>query len=79
MDRLTDSQVRVMDFIRFFWKENSYPPTISDIALGLEFNNNAAQDHVTNLERKGYLSKKQNSARTIVPVDVERHIKKYFA
>jgi SOS-response transcriptional repressor LexA len=75
---LTSAQEKCFDFICEFWEENTYSPSISDIAKGLEVNPNAAAEHVAVLKRKGYVMKQEKAARTITPIHIHRHIRKFY-
>lgn len=55
-----------LDFIILFIKNNSFPPTVREIARGLKLNSPATvQTYVNNLEKKKYISKYKKGARTI--------------
>ncbi len=66
MKELSKQQIKVLECIKSFIKENGYPPTLWDISLEMEFNSaNAAHDHVKCLEKKGWISRKPRIARSI--------------
>ena len=66
MERLTEKQERVLQFIISFVRENSVPPTVREIMKGLGFSSpRPVQDHLKILQRKGYLTIKSNSSRGI--------------
>ena len=75
---LTSAQEKCFDYICDFWEENTFSPSISDIAKGLEVNPNAAAEHVSALKRKGYVIKQSNVARTITPIHLHRYIRKFY-
>lgn len=54
---LTDRQSEVLEFCRSFFRENDQLPPMLTIAAEFQFCNNAAQDHVKALVKKGYLEK----------------------
>ena len=63
---LTDQQQRVLTFLEDFSREKGFPPTLREIgeAIGLT-NVNAVRGHVTALEKKGYIAKEPDKARSI--------------
>ena len=67
MSELTARQAEVLDFIKDFIKENSFSPTRSEIAQAHGVNPNGIQGHVSALVKKGALTIKPGSSRSIVP------------
>lgn len=65
MKGITDRQKEVLTFISNYTEENSYPPTVRDISEHFEISLRAVQDHITALQKKGYLSQSQKRARSI--------------
>ena len=65
MKEITDRQKQVLTFISEFTEENSYPPTIRDISDHFSITLRAVQDHISALQKKGYLSQSQKRARSI--------------
>ena len=61
--RLTKKQQKILDFILKFTDENSYPPTLKEIATKFKITIGTIQDHVFALQRKGFLEKKPDTAR----------------
>jgi repressor LexA len=55
MERLTEKQERVMDFIVEHIDERGYPPTMREIGSRFGFNFPAARGHLRALERKGMI------------------------
>lgn len=66
MQRLTERQSEVLEFIRAYAEENGYSPTVREIAehFGLR-STNAVADHLRALERKGALERDSGAARGI--------------
>lgn len=66
---LTAQQQRVLQFVEDFIRQRGFPPTLREIgqALGLP-NVNAVRGHVAALERKGYLTRTPEKARSIAVV-----------
>jgi len=66
MELLTEKQERVLKFIINFLRKNSVPPTVREIMKGLGFSSpRPVQDHLKILQRKGYISIKNNFYRGI--------------
>ena len=65
MRGITDRQKEVLTFISTYTEENSYPPTVRDISEHFEISLRAVQDHITALQKKGFLSQSQKRARSI--------------
>jgi len=63
---ITKRQRQVYDFISDFVQRNSYSPSFEEIAQGLQLNSLATvHKHITNLERKGLLTRDYNRSRSI--------------
>lgn len=66
MNKLTERQQQVLDFIRDFVDSEGMPPTRVDIAKALGFRSpNAAEDHLRALHRKGAIELVPGSSRGI--------------
>jgi len=63
MDTLTKKQKRILKFIERFSSENSYPPTLQEIADKFSITIGTVQDHIYALNKKGYLDRKKDKAR----------------
>ncbi|MBN2073238.1 MAG: transcriptional repressor LexA [Actinobacteria bacterium] len=62
---ITDRQKRVLEKIYRYIIDNSYPPTIRELACELGFSSpKAVSDHLDSLKKKGYIERKP-SARSI--------------
>lgn len=60
----------VLDFIKKFLAEHSYSPSYREIMTGLGFRSiSTVAEHIENLVAKGYLEKKDGSARSLEPVE----------
>lgn len=67
---LTEKQKKTLDFINFFLIENSYSPSLKEIAKFLKTKNlSTAQYFVEELENKGYLKKLPHKNRGITPIN----------
>ena len=67
MSKLTKKQKQVFDFISTYISENGISPTIEEIRKELKLRAvSTIHEHINSLEAKGYLSKSENSARSLV-------------
>jgi repressor LexA len=68
MQKLTDRQKAVLDFIVESIQDRGYPPTLREIGnhLGIK-STNGVNDHLRALERKGYLTREDMKSRTLRP------------
>lgn len=66
MRPITPRQKAALDFVRDYVSSNGFPPTLREIgnALGLD-NVSAVRGHLAALEKKGYLAKDPDKARSI--------------
>jgi repressor LexA len=63
---ITRRQRQVYDFISRFVAENGYSPSFEEIGKGMELSSLATvHKHVTNLEKKGLLTRDYNRSRSI--------------
>ncbi|MDR2426728.1 MAG: transcriptional repressor LexA [Endomicrobium sp.] len=65
MDKLTEKQQAVLDFIEEFYLENGNMPTIREIAARFNITIAPVQKYLKILEKKGFLNKKESIARGI--------------
>lgn len=65
MKVITERQKEVLTFISEFAEENSFPPTVREISEHFGISLRAVQDHITALQKKGYLSQCQKRSRSI--------------
>ncbi|MCB0722297.1 MAG: transcriptional repressor LexA [Ignavibacteriae bacterium] len=63
MDKLTDKQSKILDFIREYTLDNPYPPTFQEIAQKFKITIGTVQDHISALQRKGYIERIPDVAR----------------
>jgi len=69
---LTKRQKEILDFITGFIEEQGYAPSFEEIAKAFGYSSLATvHEHLSNLERKGYIRKSYNESRSIemVPDD----------
>ena len=77
MQKLTQRQKMVLEFIQTTIDTDGYPPTLREIGnfMGIR-STNGVNDHLRALERKGYLTRKDMKSRTLRPTRVpERMVK----
>ena len=70
---LTKRQREILDYLGSYDEKNGYAPTFEEIADYFNYNSLATvHEHLSNLERKGYIKRHYNESRaiTIVPSDV---------
>ncbi len=65
MKELTDRQQQVLQFIRTFTEERSFPPTVREIAGHFHISVKAAQDHLSALRKKNYLAQGEKRSRAL--------------
>lgn len=65
MKEITERQKEVLSYISNFTEENDYPPTVREISEHFNISLRAVQDHITALQKKGFLSQCQKRARSI--------------
>jgi DNA (cytosine-5)-methyltransferase 1 len=66
MSSLTKKQKQVFDFINTYISENGISPTIEEIRKELKLKAvSTIHEHINSLKEKGYLSKSENSARSL--------------
>lgn len=62
---LTERQQEILDFINEYVQENGFPPSVREIGAHFGVYPATVQDHISALERKGYLQKKKFQSRTL--------------
>jgi len=65
MKELTERQKNVLSFISEFFRANSYPATVREIADHFSISVKGAHDHITALRRKGFLKQSGKKPRTM--------------
>ena len=70
---LTEKQQAILGFVEKYVKENGFPPSVREIGRQFGIYPATVQDHISALERKGYLQKKRFQSRTLsVPASSRR-------
>jgi repressor LexA len=70
---LTRRQRQILDYLNSYSAENGYAPSFEEIAEHFNYNSLATvHEHLTNIERKGYIKRTYNESRAIeiLPSDV---------
>ncbi|HLB09764.1 MAG TPA: transcriptional repressor LexA [Gemmatimonadaceae bacterium] len=70
---LTKRQREILDFLSGYSEDNGYAPSFEEIARKFNYNSLATvHEHLSNLERKGYIKRSYNESRAIeiLPSDV---------
>ena len=66
MDKLTERQEVVLNYLKKFMAEHGYPPTVREICKELGLTSPAtAHSHLEHLQNKGYIKKGDNKNRAI--------------
>ena len=66
---LTKRQAEVLNFIKRYRKRHGYSPTLEEIGEHFEVNKVTVFEHVSELVRKGYVTRSRSEARSVVPVE----------
>lgn len=61
--KLTKKQQKILEFILKFSEENSFPPTLKEIADKFKITVGSIQDHIYAIEKKGFIEKRPETAR----------------
>jgi repressor LexA len=69
---LTERQQAILGFINDYINDNGFPPSVREIGRHFGIYPATVQDHITALERKGYLQKKKFKSRTLSVRDSSR-------
>jgi repressor LexA len=62
---LTERQQEILDFINQYIEHNGFPPSVREIGKRFGVYPATVQDHISALERKGYIQKKRFQSRTL--------------
>ena len=66
MGELSSRQQKIIEFIRRFWKDYHYPPTVRDIVNGCDISSTSVVDYnLAILEREGYIRRHSGISRGI--------------
>jgi len=78
MKELTKRQKEVLSFIADYLKENSYSPTIREVADHYSISVKGAHDHITALKKKGFLKQANKRPRTMGLTSVKQEDSEEF-
>jgi repressor LexA len=70
---LTKRQREILDYLASYTQDNGYAPSFEEIATQFNYNSLATvHEHLSNLERKGYIKRTYNESRAIeiLPTEV---------
>lgn len=71
---LTKRQKQILDYLESYIRANGYAPSFEEIAEHFTFHSLATvHEHLTNLERKGYINRAHNESRSIQIAPVRGH------
>ncbi|MEZ4823940.1 MAG: MarR family transcriptional regulator [Ignavibacteria bacterium] len=78
MDKLTVKQQKILNFIEKYRIDQTFPPTLKEIADKFGITIGTVQDHIYALQKKGYLERKKDIARgfKVIKTPEERNIAK---
>jgi len=62
---LTPKQLRILTFVRDFMRANGYAPTMQELADEFGISKVTVFEHVSALQRKGYLKRSRHKARSL--------------
>ena len=75
MEKLTDRQKEVLDYIKSYVASHGYPPAVREIGKALGLNSPATiQSHITALESKGYIKKTNSKYRSLEIVGTNEYV-----
>jgi len=70
---LTKRQREILDFIESFIQNEGYSPSFEEIAKFFGYRSLATvHEHLSNLERKGYIRRNYNESRSVEPMEANR-------
>ncbi|MGD8697768.1 MAG: transcriptional repressor LexA [Gemmatimonadales bacterium] len=71
---LTKRQREILDFIESFIQNSGYSPSFEEIAKFFGYRSLATvHEHLSNLERKGYIRRNYNESRSVEPMETTHH------
>ena len=75
MEKLTNRQKDVLDYIKSYVAKHGYPPAVREIGTALGLNSPATiQSHINALESKGYIKKTNSKYRSLEIVGTNEYI-----
>ena len=78
MEKLTNRQKDVLDYIKSYVANHGYPPAVREIGAALGLNSPATiQSHITALEAKGYIKKTNSKYRSLEIVGNNEYLNEF--
>ncbi|MGM9680701.1 MAG: transcriptional repressor LexA [Eubacteriales bacterium] len=78
MEKLTDKEREMLNFITDFTRQNSYPPSVRDIQKGLGIKSTSTvHNYIERLTEKGVLNKSSGKSRSLRPGELSPAQKSY--
>jgi len=75
MEKLTNRQKDVLDYIKSYVAEHGYPPAVREIGKALGLNSPATiQSHINALKEKGFIKKENSKYRTLEIVGTNEYL-----
>lgn len=75
MEKLTNRQKEVLDYIKIYIAKHGYPPAVREIGKALGLNSPATiQSHITSLENKGFIKKTNSKYRSLEIVGTNEYL-----
>src|SRR3954462_4243190 len=69
---LTKRQREILNYLTSYSEQNGYAPSFEEIAESFDYNSLATvHEHLSNLERKGYITRAYNESRAITTLPSE--------
>jgi repressor LexA len=65
MEELTRRQEEILNFIKDFYRVNGMPPTVREISDFFKISSSSMFDHLTALQKKGYLKRASRKSRSL--------------
>jgi len=76
MQKLTTRQAKILEFIKDFQSKYNTSPTLREIMSRFKFKAlGTVQDHLLALERKGYIKKEKDKARSILILGLKKTLR----
>lgn len=78
MEKLTEKEREMLNFITDFTRQNSYPPSVRDIQKGLGIKSTSTvHNYIERLTEKGVLNKSSGKSRSLRPGELSPEQKSY--
>jgi repressor LexA len=62
---LTETQQKVLDYIKLYSSDKGYPPSIQEVSEYFGWNRVGAYSHVKAIEKKGFIKRVPGKSRTM--------------